>query len=99
MISKGEDQRIVGLIKVSKEYSVNVDIESFKNEVESELDNGKEMLEATNKAKDELEEIADSLDDSINTVQKMIDDLDEINTKLDEMGSAISRAEEMNVQM
>ena len=57
------------------------------------------MLEATNKAKDELEEIADSLDDSINTVQKMIDDLDEINTKLDEMGSAISRAEEMNVQI
>ena len=82
-----------------REYSVNVDIESFKNEVESELDNGKEMLEATNKAKDELEEIADSLDDSITQVQRMIDDLDEINTKLDEMSSAMSRAEEMSIDI
>ena len=99
MISKGEDQRIVGLIKVSKEYSVNVDIESFKNEVESELDNGKEMLEATNKAKDELESIADEIEYAVDSIQKMLDDLDNINTSLEEMNSAVTRAEEVRVEI
>ena len=58
---------------------VQVDVESFKSEVESELDNGKEMLEATNKAKDELESIADEIESSVDSIQRMLDNLDNIN--------------------
>ena len=78
---------------------VQVDVESFKSEIESELDNGKEMLEATNKAKDELESIADEIESSVDSIQRMLDNLDNINTSLEEMNSAITRAEEVRVEI
>ena len=78
---------------------VQVDVESFKSEIESELDNGKEMLEATNKAKDELESIADEIESAVDSIQKMLDDLDNINTTLEEMNSAVTRAEEVRVEI